>query len=1187
MVNLLRRKKDESGKSLLAPAEKKRGILGRKKSASARRSDQPGKPATTSATDLWGKASASKTKPSASTPPTRTPPLTPESEGQHRAPVSNVTVGQGKIHLPKGRNSKKSSKDNADEHTEYSDLTDNRTLKRLNEQKVAYELALRRSENKKKEESQKSRGANAAVVLKEKAEGESLPPDPPERSFLTELLGMMDNACKPSEPEQIQNVSSFAPEWGVAPSMDQGDKRNREADTMTDEDAFTDLYGTRESSRKESVVSTPKSTHENFEMVLEELHEEADENEPKRRPWRNPFNRGKKGGDGGEEVEEQQEEDNLEEDDGILEEPPNTKRKSARDEKDLEDKVKEALFPELEENPVVLNQLPPRAPVSKPAQKPKPRERMEEEKKEEMDDPGLSMPASASSQKKLFKRGIFKSFRRKSAKEGSPALEPVQEESPSTHSSSEPRSKTTRAKVPPRQHPVKKNVVDDIYRDLLASDKDAKKGAPADHFEGEEVYQLDTDQEASTASGGYDAKPGRSSRSQNTNSASGADTYSGYHTAETSGSGTGRLTPLVNEADQKDHPDDQGMLGGFMAMISETVAAVQSGKPIPPEVNKMPEEPKRGIPQSKSWKDTSKEEKKDDPSVESLKLNPELRRTLSAPKNVQNNNFKRAKPVWKEVKDPKTGRTYFYHRKTRKTTWHRPKEMDMPPEEQELEPKVVKQVEEPLARQPSPNTRLRQLREGKVAPEDNIRKNTARDFEPDVWSQKKEIVKLLQAMAPPDGTSVEDLLTQYEGREEELLAYVRGMKESRPFDEPMADEDEDHQPYEAGDTVSDMGFQSGTELNSSSEARNLSMSRTRSGFTSKQSEATQQIANTKSRYKNRKYDDTTAGGTSLSSQGMDAGPVARVPSKIPVRVRSRELMVEEFSADRKSEIYNNDVRGMPAGLGGASLRHRPFTTPMYRADDTAAPIVEENENDADSSHGVNDSVSALSFNELEFAQPSGKGGMDDARRRALDDAIRREDWDMAAAISEGMKALKIKESPKPRQGQQEWKQSELDKFISENDWDAVSDYIAGLRSKTLESKSDTDEAPPALQPSPSKGKYSEMLSRSKEENATSGTQSPVLSVDSPVTALTNESYDESSRPKKEYSSRRSKNKDQSRMPYDDQSFSSEEASSSDDYTDDYYSSESSSSAPRRRNSRTGRSRRPSSRGRRSKGRGFR
>ena len=40
-------------------------------------------------------------------------------------------------------------------------------------------------------------------------------------------------------------------------------------------------------------------------------------------------------------------------------------------------------------------------------------------------------------------------------------------------------------------------------------------------------------------------------------------------------------------------------------------------------------------------------------------------------------------------------------------------------------------------------------------------------------------------MAPPDPSSVDQLIEQYEGREDELLTQLRDLVQSQPFDEPL------------------------------------------------------------------------------------------------------------------------------------------------------------------------------------------------------------------------------------------------------------------------------------------------------------------------------------------------------------------------------------------------------------------
>ena len=80
----------------------------------------------------------------------------------------------------------------------------------------------------------------------------------------------------------------------------------------------------------------------------------------------------------------------------------------------------------------------------------------------------------------------------------------------------------------------------------------------------------------------------------------------------------------------------------------------------------------------------------------------------------------------------------------------------------------------------------------------------------------------------------------------------------------------------------------------------------------------------------------------------------------------------------------------------------------------------------------------------------------------MDVAVEREDWDLAAALSEGMKQAKDTLYVKPEQ--REWRQTELDRFISENDWDAVSKYIAHMRDHPAASASRSSPLPKLSSP---------------------------------------------------------------------------------------------------------------------------
>jgi hypothetical protein len=155
-------------------------------------------------------------------------------------------------------------------------------------------------------------------------------------------------------------------------------------------------------------------------------------------------------------------------------------------------------------------------------------------------------------------------------------------------------------------------------------------------------------------------------------------------------------------------------------------------------------------------------------------------------------------------------------------------------------------------------------------------------------------------------------------------------------------------------------------------------------------------------------------------------------------------MVEELTDSRISaESYegNGERRGRIV-RGRAKER----TEVLKTHNDT----VYDGDNETDDGNGTSayendtygtDSVSALSENDADFFHR--RDNFEQARRRALDDAIEREDWDLAAALSEGMRAANLPGGYE--KAHTSWNQSELDKFIANNDWSAVKSYIARMR----------------------------------------------------------------------------------------------------------------------------------------------
>jgi hypothetical protein len=98
-----------------------------------------------------------------------------------------------------------------------------------------------------------------------------------------------------------------------------------------------------------------------------------------------------------------------------------------------------------------------------------------------------------------------------------------------------------------------------------------------------------------------------------------------------------------------------------------------------------------------------------------------------------------------------------------------------------------------------------------------------------------------------------------------------------------------------------------------------------------------------------------------------------------------------------------------------------------------------------------DTVSGLSQSDYEFQHH--KDNFNQARRKALDEAIKRKDWELAASVTDNLRITHSRDNSDSRHvAISEWTQSELDKFISENDWDAVASYIAHMRDTNGKSK---------------------------------------------------------------------------------------------------------------------------------------
>jgi hypothetical protein len=425
---------------------------------------------------------------------------------------------------------------------------------------------------------------------------------------------------------------------------------------------------------------------------------------------------------------------------------------------------------------------------------------------------------------------------------------------------------------------------------------------------------------------------------------------------------------------------------------------------------------------------------------------------------------KPAKPMWKSVVDEKSGRTYYYHRFTRQTTWTKPAGFD-------------DQFKVKRSRSSTKDAADRAGKQGtgedgadwknNTAVVSTLRTSMARDSRE---AKKKEIRRLLMDMAPPDPSSVDQLIEQYEGREDELLTQLRDLVQSQPFDEPLKN---------TGSSASSDFSPSNAEENETEESRDVVVTslpviqsssmkaRTRTATThttgqTSRTDKTQKISNVL--YGKERVDSiaqVSEANTSLTSHEPPLDTAVLQPNqstangyptstKRPV-IRNRELQVEEFTSNRyglRTEKYSGNAVHKKPRRAAQQQRVNAYYSSKSETEDDSRYLADNDE----PYHYDTDSISALSAPESDFLVR--KEQFEASRRKTLDDAIQNQDWELAAVVTEDMRAISFDSTeassangPLYPKGSQfyEWTQSELDKFISENDWDAVARYIAHMR----------------------------------------------------------------------------------------------------------------------------------------------
>ena len=486
-----------------------------------------------------------------------------------------------------------------------------------------------------------------------------------------------------------------------------------------------------------------------------------------------------------------------------------------------------------------------------------------------------------------------------------------------------------------------------------------------------------------------------------------------------------------------------------------------------------------------------------EPTNAGTEQNPAAAPTLVGQKQESATTHKPPKLHWKAATDDQ-GRTYYYHRASRKTQWTKPPEFDA----EMAAVKKYKEEQEAIKRQEAETQQVIDGCRNVEAIQASLRKKTQRDFDPTVWQIKQEILDIVKTMPLPKGTNIDKLLIQYDGREQQLLDNLRELVESKPFDEPFQVAKKEDPP--PGEEIQETPEQLNTShqysavsstahlhtnIDVQKRVRTALSSATRLSEKTSLTEKTEKVKNT-SGGKNcagidtiREFDGGLSTG-SLSSGSQSMPPrhheahsfpnSARVPSKIPAVHRSRDLKVEVFANDRIAKETFNDKGALPVSdepvqkdtIDGAYHAHNYNTKNVAQQvvamssvdedDDSYNGDYEDDRGNETASENKADSISALSDADADYQTQ--KDNFERARRHALDVAVEREDWDLAAALSEGMKQVRQGlYTSKPEQ--REWTQTELDRFISENDWDAVSKYIAQMRDNSCSATSKNTSLP--------------------------------------------------------------------------------------------------------------------------------
>ena len=408
------------------------------------------------------------------------------------------------------------------------------------------------------------------------------------------------------------------------------------------------------------------------------------------------------------------------------------------------------------------------------------------------------------------------------------------------------------------------------------------------------------------------------------------------------------------------------------------------------------------------------------------------------PDSTKPTDTNKTKPQWKAAVDPASGRTYYYHKKTRETTWTRPPDWDL------SHPKAMHITND--TKQYDEVDEIDRAMQSNASPKDVVAVGAALANRIDAPAEEKaeNVDSTMCENTVTKETKFDDTYQVHEGddnEDDEFPSNLDDLVDSKPFDEPGRDSEYPDDERKDEKSMTTARTRTTTSIYSGFSSRFSTKSRI--------SEVTQPIKNLSSNKPDidashasisTKHEDLpTSKGSLLRSRRPN-----RIPKNIPVP-RLRELNVEEFTTrdrDFKARTTRLPKLSRPSGENDGtyvlSNNHETGNTDNDDADADRSTV----------SYAATDSISALSEADLSFVDR--KEAYEDARRRALDRAIAQEDWDLAAKLSESMRKTIKTANNGNRPFPSEWVQSEMDRFISENDWDAVASYIAHVRANANE-----------------------------------------------------------------------------------------------------------------------------------------